>query len=559
MAEEGIKVRFTGDASGVETASKKAAAALGKVSGAGGKASQAMINFGRVIQDAPYGIRGVANNIDPLIASLGGSAGLGIAVSVVTSALVVFGDQLFDTGGRMSATRKTIKDFYTVFGSDASNNVEGARKKLEEYQNSIDGIVNKNAEELSSVTLLVDRLQEGNLKRGESVAIIKKLQDIAPDYFGKLKAESASVSAVTAAYQLYNNEIIKTVEAQVRIAELGDIIKDRLDLSRQNKEAADYVDTLLSGGQSLEQIAGEIAKQRVEESKAITRAALANDVNTAAIEKQILLNSKVPLGVENIIRARQKEKKILDEINAVGTKTLGIKIADPVKVKELLLKPSTIGLDLSQTLKPEMAQLTRFELSDIIDTSKLTAPTSATIALPGVDLEKINATKEALKGLSEFAAEVGTAITVNLGGAFAGLFENILSGAQSAFQAFAQAIGNIIKKLIAAAAASALLSAILGPLGFVKDAGGNVLKGFSAFKSIFSKIGGFESGGIAQGPQSGYLTMLHGKEVVAPYKDFMSLMQGGNMGGSERLVAKISGSDLLFVLNRAQRNRGIIS
>jgi hypothetical protein len=96
-------------------------------------------------------------------------------------------------------------------------------------------------------------------------------------------------------------------------------------------------------------------------------------------------------------------------------------------------------------------------------------------------------------------------------------------------------------------------------LGFVKDAGGNVLKGFSAFKSIFSKIGGLESGGIAQGPQSGYLTMLHGKEVVAPYKDFMNLFSGVQNNGGGRLEARVSGNDLLFILNRSQRNRGIIS
>ena len=77
----------------------------------------ALTSFSQVIQDAPYGIRGVANNITQLtsqfgylskaaggptaalkamIGSLTGPAGILFAVSAVTSLLVSFGDKLFD-------------------------------------------------------------------------------------------------------------------------------------------------------------------------------------------------------------------------------------------------------------------------------------------------------------------------------------------------------------------------------------------------------------------------------------------------------------------------------
>jgi hypothetical protein len=542
MAEEGIKVRFTGDASGVETAAKRGSAALKNFSHASGQATTTLTNFSRVVQDAPFGIMGIANNIDPLIASfqslkaqtgsaggamkallgtLAGPAGLALGVSVVTSLLITFGDRLFNTGKKAEEAKEKIK---------------GLADLQREVNNEI-------AKEVSQVQLLKTVLESEVTSRKEKEAALKRLKQINPDYFGDLKIEGGLVDGLTASYQKYINSIQARSEVKVLEKQLDQLNETILGLQSSGNKGlttrllADAQQFLKTQGATAQaaKLSADVTKQEAKDQK---------NLNDALSVRQSLLDQLA-------IRAK--------DINVSGVDTKDIKIKDPVKVDELLLKPSTIGLDLSQTLKPEVAQLTRFELSDIIDTSKLTAPTSATIALPGVDPEKINATKEALKGLSEFAAEVGAAITVNLGGAFAGLFENILSGSQSAFQAFAQAIGNIIKKLIAAAAASALLSAILGPLGFVKDAGGNVLKGFSAFKSIFSKIGGFESGGIAQGPQSGYLTMLHGKEVVAPYKDFMSLMQGGNMGGSERLVAKISGSDLLFVLNRAQRNRGIIS
>lgn len=83
------------------------------------QASLALGNLGRVAQDAPFGFLGISNNINPLLesfqrlkastgstgsalkalgSSLAGAGGVGLAVSLVTSALVVFGDQLGITG-----------------------------------------------------------------------------------------------------------------------------------------------------------------------------------------------------------------------------------------------------------------------------------------------------------------------------------------------------------------------------------------------------------------------------------------------------------------------------
>jgi len=88
----------------------------GQLASTTNQATFAMGNFARVVQDAPYGIRGVANNIDPLIESftrlklqtgstggafkamlttLAGPTGILLAVSTATSLLVAFGDKIF--------------------------------------------------------------------------------------------------------------------------------------------------------------------------------------------------------------------------------------------------------------------------------------------------------------------------------------------------------------------------------------------------------------------------------------------------------------------------------
>jgi hypothetical protein len=78
-------------------------------------ATQSLINFSRIAQDAPYGIMGIANNLNPMLESfqqlakteggtkkaltamvegLAGPAGIGVALGLVSSLAVVFQKQI---------------------------------------------------------------------------------------------------------------------------------------------------------------------------------------------------------------------------------------------------------------------------------------------------------------------------------------------------------------------------------------------------------------------------------------------------------------------------------
>lgn len=139
MADDGnLRVKISGDASdlgkelikaekGLKTFGKSTEQASQKTKQMGKQLSTnavpALTSFSQVVQDAPFGIQGVANNITQLtaqfgnlskasggasnalkgmIASLAGPAGILLAVSVVTSLLVSYGDE--------------IKEF--IFGTD---------------------------------------------------------------------------------------------------------------------------------------------------------------------------------------------------------------------------------------------------------------------------------------------------------------------------------------------------------------------------------------------------------------------------------------------------------
>ena len=131
--------------------------ALAKIRPGSNEATQSLTNLSRVAQDAPYGFIGIANNINPLLesfqrlkvstgttrgalkalgSSLMGAGGLGLAVGVVSSLLVVFGDKLFGSSKKAKEANeeyerlnKVIKE---VSRSAAEVSAAGAASTVDE-------------------------------------------------------------------------------------------------------------------------------------------------------------------------------------------------------------------------------------------------------------------------------------------------------------------------------------------------------------------------------------------------------------------------------------------
>jgi hypothetical protein len=115
-----------------------------------GDASQSLINFSRIAQDAPYGIQGIANNLNPMIESfqrlakteggtkkaleamvggLAGPAGVGVAIGLISSLAVTFSKQIsemFETPTeKLKEFREELKklkeDVYAIVGGVQAN------------------------------------------------------------------------------------------------------------------------------------------------------------------------------------------------------------------------------------------------------------------------------------------------------------------------------------------------------------------------------------------------------------------------------------------------------
>ena len=219
MADETLKITITADNKSaieglkqVSTATQSFVTAQGKLVTGSNQAAQALTNVGRVAQDLPFGFIGIQNNLNPLLesfqrlkaetgttkgalaalgSSLIGAGGIGLALSVASSAFLLFGDRLFDS------KKKT----------------QEAKGEIDEYRRSLleaNKAASKNLETVANI-VAAESLQTTSLK--DKQKIVEQLQGISEQYFGNLRIEKGEVVGLANAYQLYADNIFKVAEA----------------------------------------------------------------------------------------------------------------------------------------------------------------------------------------------------------------------------------------------------------------------------------------------------------------------------------------------------------
>ena len=184
MAQETLQLIITADnkeaLKAIEDLAKSTAGLKTKFvenKGATDQATQSLVNLSRVAQDAPYGFIGIANNLNPLLESfqrlrasstsnkealqsllgvMTGPAGIGLALGVVSSLFVAFGDKLF-------SHKKAVDE---------------AKKAQEEYAKSLDKAKVSAVEQGIKLENLIKLSQNANLTDAERVKALNGVKDI---------------------------------------------------------------------------------------------------------------------------------------------------------------------------------------------------------------------------------------------------------------------------------------------------------------------------------------------------------------------------------------------
>jgi len=166
------------------------------------KATQSITDLSRIVQDAPFGFIGIANNINPLVESFGrlksesgsvggalksligglsGPGGLGLAFAAVTTAIT------FAQIGFQAWTRTSQK----------------TKETLDETAKALSSIQSSVASEASNVAGLVAILENETETRKRKLSAIKELQKINPEIFNQLRLEGDQVVGLTTSYKAY--------------------------------------------------------------------------------------------------------------------------------------------------------------------------------------------------------------------------------------------------------------------------------------------------------------------------------------------------------------------
>lgn len=460
-----------------------------------------LLEFNRVVQDAPFGIQGVANNIQQLtqnfghlrqsvggtvpalrllLSSMAGPAGILFAVSTITSLLVVFGDELFKSKKSADALKKSMESLNDSFDAELRLS-KAVEESLELQGKSTTGILNKRKDlirlQIQTLSLQIQQQQE---------------------LLNTQIAENQTISNWEAIVGWYNQAVTG----------LTSIFKITSAIAISTAKSSDTLKSLLAP-----------LLLATDQFKASSRATAASAKD---IEKQRALQTRL-----NSLKAQQLElENDILKINQAQTAELKFKVA---------VVPNPFANFIEPDLLSGQAK-TAFQ-----NLSKVLAEDGPTIIAP-----QLSNIEQRFADFKERLAASTLDLASAVSGGFAQLGQSLAQGAglfNSVGAAILSIMGDIATQLGQAAIAAgiaglALKNLFANPFAAIAAGGALVAIG-AALKSAQSAVSGIGGGGSVAGQGSSGSSSFSGATVSG----------GGSFNG--RVVFEISGQKLIGVLNNS--------
>jgi len=550
MAQETLKITITADnkqavqnIQETVTATTQLGAAFRRVSPASNQATQALVNVSRVAQDAPYGFIGIANNINPLLESfqrlqsssgstgaalkamgsaLIGPAGIGLAVGVVSSLIVSFGDEIMNFVTQASSADVAMSKFNTTMS-----------KGVGEAQAEIDKLVILNG--------IVDDTTRSTTERERALAQLKNT------YKGNLELQALDIQD-GAKLKIVIDSIAESLKRKAMAKAFATVIAE---------EEAKKVRLQIQSFEEMRGSVGGVTKAYEFVKSAIMGAGSAMsivDLNTTLANKALNQNAQSIKDVDaNLLQLNTQYKAVISD---------QIKFNDTTNLSTSALKKQTEAFGALLALR----KLTPEQVGTYIAQEKKPSPIAPTAPQgpltkgPSQALLEADAINKAASEQKKFnyllneAETTANFIAQGVGNIFQAMMEGENVG-DAVLNVFKDMTLQLAQMVVQALIFKAIMSALGmgGPVGSTSDLTGGLLGGLG-------KLLGFTpmaEGGIVSKPTFAMVGEGGESEAVMPLSKLDSILgsaftSGANSGGGMSNGSFVlRGNDLVLALQRS--------
>jgi hypothetical protein len=571
-----------------------------------GAANASAIAFNRIIQDAPFGIIGVGNNIQQFAEQL---SALRITTGSTGSALKTFFSSLFTGSNLIILAVSAATAAFTAYQLGVFDSVEDTRdlnKELEDFKNTLDDVTKSQLEgaqsaqsEIQSFKLLKLQAENANLPLEKRILAVKELRTQYPDYLKGLSDEQILTGKVGLAYQELTTSIYAKAKAaafskqiteseskilalvlqeEERLLEINDlkIKKAKIEADGQKQSARDRQDFLTAANAIQENINELEDKNKISEE------------DRKKIAAQVLsIQSKLPAEIE-------KAGGLIDS-NTESYKQLNAEVEKLKRTFEELINLPNGGLPREGDVEALRARFKKIQEGGITGqtgqdfiNAEINKIKEAGIITEGPFsglAQNFELQSDQIKLQVEDLAQVFTGLGSVIGRAFKNpqlgtfLGEFLRFAAQLVAANFKIAGSNAVVGASEAAKATGPAAPITLP-AFIAGALGVVAAAFAAFGNFGSSGGGSASPGVGStftnrefgGPVSKGRAYIVGERrpelfvpntngIIVPQLPSMDYsgasMSAGAMAVDVNIRGVSYGDDILFTVQQAQIRRGL--
>jgi hypothetical protein len=327
-----------------------------------GAANGSAIAFNRVIQDAPFGIIGVGNNIQQLAEQF---SALRISTGSTGAAVSTFFKSLFTGSNLLVLGISAATSAFTAYQLglfDTKEETDEVVSETERFNQSLDNVVkslndvdsarlnsNKSAQdEIVELELLNSVLNDTSKSESERIRAYNLLLEKYPRIITNISQEKALAEGLGDAYNVISSAIFQRASATAIEEKLVESAKQRLDLIQKEKNETSLQNELLARQAELRKIVGDLTEPISRTStRGSTESLRQFQAELALVNEQLsLLGNVVALTTENALQENAATVNFLKNEYSGLSQTL-ISLLDPLeKVGKLTKRTVEVAPDI---------------------------------------------------------------------------------------------------------------------------------------------------------------------------------------------------------------------